>query len=325
MRITLRQLQIFGLVAREGTTASAARTLALSQSATSAAINEFERLLGLQVFDRVGKRLQLNDHGRTLLPSALAVLDGAQALERSARERTGSPGALHIGASTTIGNHVLPPLLAEFAADRATVPTALPFQVTIANTAAIAAQVSRFELDFGLVEGPCRGNHLAVRPWCDDVLAVVTAPTDPILHHRRRGKVTLAALRAATWLLREEGSGTREVIDQLLTPHLYRLRPGIEFGTSEAIRQAAAAGLGITCLSRCVVADALRSGALVEPETELPPLVRQFHIVTHELKRPTAGLQALMDYLMSRGTIPAPRVAKVKATTRSRCRAVRTR
>ncbi len=76
MRITLRQLQIFQLVAESGTTASAATSLALSQSATSAAINELERLLELQVFDRVGKRLQLNDNGRMLLPAALAVLDG---------------------------------------------------------------------------------------------------------------------------------------------------------------------------------------------------------------------------------------------------------
>jgi DNA-binding transcriptional LysR family regulator len=78
LRLTLRQLQIFRIVAQSGTTAAAAAVISLSQSATSAAINELERLLGLQLFDRVGKRLKLNDNGRALIPPALALLDGAE-------------------------------------------------------------------------------------------------------------------------------------------------------------------------------------------------------------------------------------------------------
>src|SRR5882757_8622910 len=84
LRLTLRQLQIFRVVAASGTTAAAAAAISLSQSATSAAINELERLLELQLFDRVGKRLQLNDNGRALLPQALALLDGAGWVERCA-------------------------------------------------------------------------------------------------------------------------------------------------------------------------------------------------------------------------------------------------
>src|SRR5271168_4312619 len=112
MRVTLRQLQIFHLVAQSGTTASAATALALSQSATSAAINELERLLELQLFDRVGKRLQLNDNGRALLPTALAVLDGARHIESSFASPEQPPSDLRLFASTTIGNYILPALLA---------------------------------------------------------------------------------------------------------------------------------------------------------------------------------------------------------------------
>ena len=114
LRLTLRQLQIFRCVAESGSTAAAAASIALSQSATSAAINELERVLELQLFDRIGKRLQLNDNGRALLPQALAVLDGAGWIERWALDRESHVGTLRIGASTTIGNYLLPQVLAGF-------------------------------------------------------------------------------------------------------------------------------------------------------------------------------------------------------------------
>jgi DNA-binding transcriptional LysR family regulator len=136
-----------------------------------------------------------------------------------------------------------------------------------------------------------------VRPWREDELIVVAAPSDRIVPRVRSRKVSLQTLRDATWLLRETGSGTRETIDQLLIPHLHRLRPGIEFGTSEAIKRAAASGLGITCLSRCVVEDFLQTGLLVAPATELPRLSRQLYMLTHEQKRHTRGMDLLMKYL----------------------------
>ncbi len=304
MRISLRQLQIFCVVAEAGTTASAAAALSVSQSATSAAINELERLLDLPVFDRVGKRLKLNDNGRALVPQALALLDGAQTIERWALDRESQVGTLRIGASTTIGNYLLPELLAGF---RERLPESarrgLNLKITIANSAAIAAQVAGFELDVGLIEGPCHEPALTVQPWREDELLVVMAPTDPmapkgpLLPRRRRTKISLQTLKDATWLLRETGSGTREIIDQLLIPHLQRLRAGMEFGTSEAIKRAVACGLGISCLSRCVVEDLLESGALVAPATELPRLSRRFHILVHERKRPTRGMESLVRYL----------------------------
>jgi DNA-binding transcriptional LysR family regulator len=299
VRVTLRQWQIFQLVAEAGTTAAAANALALSQSATSAAINQLERLLQLRVFDRVGKRLQLNDNGRALRPFALALLDGAQSIEQWALDRDSQVGSLRIGASTTIGNYLLPRLLADF---RKRIPdsarSAWHPRIMIANTETIAAQVAAFELDLGLIEGPCHEPNLTVQPWHEDDLVVVAAANDPIVPRGRNRKVSLQSLRKATWLLREAGSGTRETIDQLLIPHLQRLRTGIEFGNSEAIKRAAASGLGITCLSRCVVEELLLTGSLVALTTELPALRRQFHMLTHEHKHHTRGMDLLMSYLM---------------------------
>ena len=298
LRLTLRQLQIFRVVADTGSTVAAAATISLSQSAASAAINELERLLELQLFDRVGKRLQLNDNGRALLPQALALLDGAGWIERWALDHESQIGTLHIGASTTIGNYLLPAILAGF---RDSLPETVQqnwnVQVAIANTARITAQVATFELDLGLIEGPCHQPELTVRPWLEDELVVVAAAHDPIVPRGRNRPISLEALSRATWLLREPGSGTHEIINQLLVPYLHRLRPGIEFGNSEAIKRAAASGLGITCLSRCVVADLLQSGELVAPPTELPQLTRRFYLVVHEHKKRTRGLDLLIRYL----------------------------
>jgi DNA-binding transcriptional LysR family regulator len=298
MRLTLRQLQIFRDVAATGSTAAAAARISLSQSAASAAINELERLLELQLFDRIGKRLQLNDNGRALLPQALALLDGAGWIERWALDHEAQVGALRIGASTTIGNYLLPAILAGF---RDSLPETARHgwnvQVAIANTARITAQVAAFELDLGLIEGPSHQPELVVQPWLEDELVVVAAAHDPIVPRQRRRPISLAALRKATWLLREPGSGTHEIINQLLIPYLHRLRPGIEFGNPEAIKRAAASGLGITCLSRCVVADLLESGVLIAPLTELPHLTRRFYLVMHERKKRTRGLDLLTRYL----------------------------
>ena len=305
LRLTLRQLQIFRVVAESGSTAAAAATIALSQSATSAAVNELERVLELQLFDRIGKRLQLNDNGRMLLPQALALLDGAGWIERWALDRESHIGTLRIGASTTVGNYLLPSVLAGF---REVLPESArqnwQVQVAIANTSVIAARVAAFELDLGLIEGPCHEPELTVQPWLEDELVVVTAADDPILPRVRKRPISLEALAKATWLLREEGSGTREIINQLLIPYLHHLRPGIQFGNPEAIKRAAASGLGISCLSRFVVEDLLKTGELVAPPTELPKLTRHFYLVMHEQKKRTRGLDMLIRHLEGLKSLP---------------------
>jgi DNA-binding transcriptional LysR family regulator len=298
LRLTLRQLQIFRGVAESGTTNAAGEAIGLSQSATSAAINELERMLDLHLFDRVGKRLLLNDNGRAMLPRALTVLDGAASIESWAHDGLGQIGTLRIGASTTVGNYLLPGILAEFrrglpAARRST----WHVQVSIANTAAIVEQVASFRLDLGLIEGPCHEAELTVAPWLEDELLVVMAPGDALLRSGHGRRVSMAALRGATWLLREPGSGTREIIDQLLVPHLHHMRCGIEFGNSEAIKRATAGGLGVSCLSRYVVQDLLKTGALVAPATELPRLARRLYLVMHERKQRTRGLDLFVGHL----------------------------
>ncbi len=298
VRLSLRQLQIFIAVVEHGSTSAAADVIALSQSATSAALNELERTLGMSLFDRVSKRLLINHNGRTLLPQALALLDAAVGIERWAEDEQLQTGGLRIGASTTIGNYILPDILARF---RSRLPEkAQPgwqAQVIIENTAAISQKLVNFELDIGLIEGYCHDTELMVQPWLEDELVVVASPTDAVKLKNGADAVSLETLREAIWLLREPGSGTRENINEALLPYLHHLRHGVEFGDSEAIKRAAANGLGISCLSRYVVSDMLANGALQVLPTPLPRFTRSFYIVMHKQKKLTRGLAQLMEFL----------------------------
>ena len=297
MRITLRQLSIFAAVADAGSTAAAAGRVALSQSATSAALNELEAVLEAWLFDRVGTRLVLNDTGRGLLPQARAVLDGAAGIERdfglgATAKAHAAPSLLRIGASTTIGNYLLPTLIARW--QRA--QPGAHVDVAIANTGAVAAAVARMEVDIGLIEGPSHEPDVVAQPWREEELAIVCAPSHPLLAGDKAGRLNVATLRQAAWLLREPGSGTREAVEQALQPHLHQLREGLHFGGTEAIKQAAVEGLGFTCLSLAAVQDLVALGRLVRVRTTLPRLARRLWLIHHRRKQFSRSLAAFIDF-----------------------------
>lgn len=299
MHLTLRQLQIFIAIGQTGSTTMAAKSISLSQSAVSAALSELENLLDTQVFDRVGKRLVLNDNGRLLMPQARLLLDGARGIE-SQFSASGEPAAflLKAGASTTIGNYVIPALIARF---RESV-SAVRVEVHIGNTSEIAAKVANFKIDIGFIEGPCHESELDVIPWLVDELVIVSSPNHSLARQQLSRKITLKDLRKTEWLLREPGSGTRETVEQVLLPYLHHLNEGMVFGNAEAIKHAVAENMGLSCLSRYAVTDMLASKHLVVLNTPLPQLSRRFYLVYHKKKFLSAGLERFIHYCKSIGT-----------------------
>ncbi|HEY4368799.1 MAG TPA: LysR family transcriptional regulator [Steroidobacteraceae bacterium] len=293
MRVTLRQLQIFRAVAQTGSTTAASDDVALSQSATSAAINELERVLGARLFDRIGKRLLINDTGRALLPNAQMLLDGAQSIE-DGFESDGNRTTLdlRLAASTTIGNYVLPPLLASF---RTELPLA-HFSLRIGNTQDVANAVTDFEVDLGLIEGPCHASGVTVLPWREDELVIVAAPRHPLAQAAKHNKLTLKQLRQVQWLLREPGSGTREAAEQALIPHLHHLPADMTLGSSEAIKNALVQGVGVSCLSRYVVQDLVAAKRLCILPTKLPRITRRLALIHHSQKHLSRALLSFIAH-----------------------------
>ncbi|HBK46955.1 MAG TPA: LysR family transcriptional regulator [Xanthomonadaceae bacterium] len=293
MRLTLRQLQIFSAIAEHGSTTAAAARIPLSQSATSAALGELEGLLGAPLFDRIGKRLVLNETGRALLDPAREALAAAGAIEHrfglgDAAAHAPQPAQIRLGASTTVGNYLMPGRIAALLREQPQVRV----ELRIGNTRDIVAAVSRLEVDAAVVEGPCHADELEVRPWHDDAMVLVAAPGHPCA---RGGACDPALLRAQRWLLREPGSGTRESVDNALLPHLGGFGASMQLGSTEAIKQAACVGLGITCLSLCAVRDQLALGSLQVLETTLPALSRPLYRVQHRSKRFSPALARLLE------------------------------
>lgn len=302
LHLTLRQLQVFVAVANHHTTAAAGREISLSQSATSSALAELERLLRTRLFDRVGQRLQLNERGRSLLPRALAILDGAAGLEDAAHDSSAGLVDLRIGASTTIGSYMLPRMLAGFLAGQdGGRGSEWKARVMIGNTTAVCLDVAECRLDLGLIEGPCHQPALHVMPWLADPLVLVAAPALARGPNRAARRLGLKELREMTWLLREPGSGTREAADHRLLPRLHAYRRSIEMASSEAIKHAAAEGLGIACLSQWVVQDMIDDGRLCYIDSVLPPMSRPCFAVMHRGKQPTAALLRFMQQLKKAG------------------------
>ncbi|VFR24525.1 LysR family transcriptional regulator YeiE [plant metagenome] len=296
MHLTLRQLEIFVAIAETGSTSAASQRIALSQSAVSGALRELEHLLDTQLFDRLGKRLSLNDTGRALLPQALVALEAARDITRSVEAGAAAGGAaseqpvhLCLGASTTIGNYLAPAIMADFLSRR---PQAT-LDLFIGNTREVAASVARLEIDLGLIEGPCHDPSLRVTPWQEDELVVVCAPGHPLAALPPAAR-TPQALRAARWLLREAGSGTGEAAERILLPQLDHFERPLRLGSTEAIKQAAAQGLGLACLSRCAVEDLLALGRLTVLDTSLGTLSRRLYLVRHPARRLSPGMQAFL-------------------------------
>ena len=276
-------MAVFVAVARKESVSRAAEALSLSQSATSTALGELERLYDTQLFDRVGKTLRLNELGQSLLPQAVELLERAEAIETVLEGRAGF-GKLRIGATLTIGNYLATLIVADYL-KRHPESTA---ELQVHNTKTIVDQVVRYDLDLGLIEGPCRHPDLIAEPWVEDELVVFCAPAHPLAG---KGRATLAELDKESWIVREAGSGTRQTLDQAVLQHHFNMSVRLELEHTEAIKRAVEFGLGIGCISRLSLREAFRRGSLVAIETPELDLHRHFQFLWHKRKFQTAGMR----------------------------------
>ena len=287
MRMTLKQLEVFVAIAQEGSVQAASQRLHLTASATSMALADLERQLECRIFDRVGRRIQLNDSGRQLLPQAIDIVSRCEDMEHLARDEHASGGLLRLGASLTLGSYLIPRLMGQHLLRQG----APRLSLEVGNSHYMIERLLKFQIDIAFIEGYCHDPEIEVMPWRDDELVIFAAPSHPLA---QKEDVSLADLAAADWILREPGSGTREVFDHLVLGHLSHLHLAMELSHTEAIRCLIETGYGISCLSRLSVAAALQSGHLVELKTPLTHLQRQFLILVH--RRKYRG-QRLQDFL----------------------------
>lgn len=287
MKYTLRQLEVFLAAAHFENITRAAESLAMSQSAASSALRDLERQFDVQLFDRIGKRFQINELGQLLRPRAQSLLEQAQALEGDLKQHR-EAGQLKLGATMTIGDYLAVNLMADYM--EATPGSRVTLEV--GNTAQIVDRVANFALDIGLIEGELQHPDLEVQRWQEDELVVFCSPNHP---YARRGKLSDKDLLEATWILRETGSGTRQTFDRAMHGLLPGLNILLELQHSEAIKRAVEQDMGISCLSRISLEDAFERGSLVPLSVPQRDWCRHFYLILHRQKYRSAGIKRWLD------------------------------
>lgn len=289
MRITIKQIEVFIAVAQSGNVTRASEVLNITQSATSMALSDFEAQLNCKLFDRIGRRLQLNDTGRLLLPKALDAVARVSEIEHLASGHSELTGPLHIAASLTIGNYLMPGLIGNFMKAHPSSRLSL----NVANTYHVIQQISQFQADVGFIEGFCHDPDIEAIPWRQDELVIFAAASHPI---SQQGSVTENDLMQADWILREPGSGTREVFNNAVLGKVRRINILLEFGHNEAILHAVSSGIGIGCASRLMLEASLQSGNIVILPTPFLDLHRDLFLLIHRQKYRTRGLDQFLQY-----------------------------
>jgi DNA-binding transcriptional LysR family regulator len=287
MRFTIRHLQVFLAVAREESISRAAEALSLSQSATSAAMQEFENRYDIQLFDRAGKRLRLNSFGDSIRVKAEAVMGHLIEFDEELRGQQ-EFGHLRVGASFTIGNYLAVKHLAIYLQEH---PDAR-VNMAVSSTPEVVAKVLNFDLDIGVIEAELHHNDLQLEPWREDRMIAFCRPDHPLAG---KAELTDQNILSAGWILRESDSGHRQTFDRSMHGLLPDLDIVLELTHNEAIKNAVKAGLGVGCLSEIAVADEIQQGQLVPLAINHRPMNRKFYFVTHKKAAISRAAQSWME------------------------------
>jgi DNA-binding transcriptional LysR family regulator len=290
VNFTLKQLQVFVSIAEGGSTLAAARALERSQPSVSQSLGELESRIGVTLFDRWKQRLVLNERGRSVLPMARVLLAHARELEEMLSGEVGRlQGTLRIGASLTVANYFLPEILSSFSLLH---PHAR-LEVACRNRQRILSRIETFSADIGMIAGTSDNPDIRDIPWLQDDLCVFVSQGHPLA---KAGAVRPEELMRHNWIMREPGSGTREVFFAALRDCRNQLRIDMEFESSEAIKRAVERGRGVSCLSRMAVARELEQGQLTIVPTPDMKMERDYFLLTHRQRQRSPLLQAFVTF-----------------------------
>jgi DNA-binding transcriptional LysR family regulator len=287
-----RRLQVFFTVARLLSFTKAAETLHMTQPAVTFQVRQLEEYFNTRLFDRTHNRISLTDAGNLVYGYAEKIFDLYNEMENMIKEMTGEiSGSLTIGASTTIAEYMLPSLLGDFRKRYQDVV----IHLKVSNTEGIVSMVENNVIDLGVVEAPVGNKNLVVETCRNDRLVAIVPNGHPLASH---DVVHLDELLEYPFICREEGSGTREVIEEYIC-HAEGCKEGLnvamELGSPEAVKGAVEAGMGISIVSEAIIAKELKLGTLVAVELD-PPMERPFSFVHQKQKFRVRVMDELLEF-----------------------------
>ncbi|MEZ5543204.1 MAG: selenium metabolism-associated LysR family transcriptional regulator [Pseudomonadota bacterium] len=287
-----RRLQVFHTVARLLSFTKAAESLHMTQPAVTFQVRQLEEYFNTRLFDRTHNRISLTDAGERVYEYAAQIFDLYAKMDNAVRDMTGEiSGVLIMGASTTIAEYMLPALLGDF---RKKYPD-VNVHLKVSNSDGIVHMVENNDIDLGVVEAPVVNKNLVVENCRNDRLVAIVPPQHALAG---MGRVSLADLQNHTFIAREEGSGTREVIEEYIADAGLKatdLNVAMELGSPEAIKGAVEAGMGVSIVSEVTIHKELQLGTLVALELD-PPLERPFSFVHQKQKFRQRAMDELLAF-----------------------------
>jgi DNA-binding transcriptional LysR family regulator len=291
MHLTLRQIEVFNAVARLKNYTRAAEALHMSQPAVSMQIKQLEENVGLPLFDQVGKQIHLTDAGRymydygrnmsDLLAEAEEVFEAIKGVER---------GSLSISVATT-ASHFATRLLAEFTKQHAGITISLD----ITNRQSLQKQLENNEPDLVIMGQPPEGVDVEADAFMENPLVMI-APAGHALSRQRN--IPLSAIEDESFVVREQGSGTRVAIERFFARHNIQFHTGIEMTSNEAIKQAVEAGLGLGIVSIHTLELELETGRLQILDVFDFPILRHWYIMQRKGKRLSPAANEFKQFVL---------------------------
>ncbi|TVX78095.1 LysR family transcriptional regulator [Peribacillus simplex] len=289
----LENLKMFCLVVDEGSISQAARLSFLSQPAVTRQIHQLENFYNTLLFDREEGRLRVTEAGKLLYPFAKAIVNDFNHSKVVIQQSTGEYNAnLIVGASLTIGEYLLPSLLGRFKKQQPEIKVTL----TIKNTPRVLEDLSNDVIDLALVEGLVENTDFIVDKFAEDELILVCPSDHP---WKDRKEIQLEELGNERMIWRESISGTRLIVENMLREHgvLEKIESYMEIGSTQAIKSAVEAGLGISILPRLTVARELEQGFLREVGISRIDIKRNLWLVRKNKRFNKIGVSKFVNFL----------------------------
>jgi DNA-binding transcriptional LysR family regulator len=287
-----RRLQVFYTVAKVLSFTKAAETLHMTQPAVTFQVKQLEEFFNTRLFDRTHNKITLTEAGKIVYDYAEKILDHYEKMNSEVRELTGEvTGSLLIGASTTIAEYMLPSLLGAFKKQFEDVN----IRLQVGNTDAIVAMVENNMIDLGVVEAPVYNKNLEVEVCRLDEMVLIVPEGHPLSN---RDKISVEDMRKYRYISREEGSGSRSVIDNYIREQglsYSDLNVVMELGSPEAVKMAVESDVGIAIVSRTTIVKEMKLGTIKALPLD-PPLTRPFSHVRQKHKFRHRAVGELLDF-----------------------------
>lgn len=291
LHLTLRQIKVFDTVARLSSYSRAAEQLHLTQPAVSMQVKQLEETIGLPLFDQIGKKIYLSEAGQEFQRYSRNILQQLMEAESVIEDLKGlRHGKLTISVAST-ASYFMPQLLGRFNKQF----PGITISLNVTNRETLLQQLAHNEMDVAVMGRPPADLGLEAISFMENPLVIIAPASHPLAQEK---SIPLARIQQESFLVREQGSGTRIAMERFFTEQGIRLTTGIEMSTNEAIKQAVQAGMGLGILSLNTIGLELETKRLVVLDVESFPIRRHWYIVHRQGRRLSTVAQAFKTFLL---------------------------